>query len=99
MRVFHRTAAGAQIERDGFRDPVVPRLIGGQAFLGVWVADSPLDGNEGASGDDLLAVELPEADLARYELSEDGRGYREWCVPAAVLNRWPREVVNEDDLD
>ena len=43
--------------------------------------------NEGAIGDELLEVILPsEINIADWELIEDGKPYREWCVPAALLN-------------
>lgn len=57
---------------------------------GVWVSDKPLDENEGAVGDILLAVMLALPSLAvldPYEWVEAGKGYREWLVPAELLNR------------
>src|SRR5215472_8177161 len=56
---------------------------------GVWVADRPLDpGDFGGSGveTDLLAIDVPDAALADFEVYEDGKPYREWCVPATLLN-------------
>lgn len=55
----------------------------------MWLSDVPLDANEGAFGDALLAVRFAAGDLAEltnYEWLEDGKPYREWLVPAALVN-------------
>ena len=51
------------------------------------MSDRPLDNSEGASGDTLLQIEIAEEILAPYEWVKEGKPYREWLVPAAVLNR------------
>jgi hypothetical protein len=55
---------------------------------GVWVSDVPLDESEGAKGHDVLQVELnvEPSTLESYEIIKDGKPYREWCMPAAMLN-------------
>ena len=40
----------------------------------------------GASGDTLLRIEIAEDVLAAFEWIEEGKPYREWLVPAAILN-------------
>jgi hypothetical protein len=59
----------------------------------VWLPDRPLDANEGAPYT-VIAVDLPlsKADLDQYEWKEEGKGYREWLIPAAVINKywWPK---------
>ena len=68
---------------------------------GVFLSDVPLDINEGATGEDLIEVTLPEkVDLSGYELVEDGKPYREWCVPAELLNaRALLRLLTEDEAD
>jgi hypothetical protein len=87
MIFYHRTTAIASeaILKEGFRDGVDYH---GWGIVGVWVSNYPLDCNEGAKGDDLLEVDckLNEAELADYEVIEEGKPYREWIVPAALLN-------------
>ncbi|MCA1691584.1 MAG: hypothetical protein LC733_05040 [Actinobacteria bacterium] len=39
------------------------------------------------AGDAVIVVEVPEDGLADYEWIEKGKPYREWLVPAEVLNR------------
>lgn len=83
---FHTTAAAGSILRDGFRDS---RSSSFPWIIGVYLSERPLDGNEGATGDELLAVDLPDdVPLDKYEIGEDedGKPYREWCVPAAIVN-------------
>ena len=62
----------------------------------MWLSNVPPDANEGASGDDLLAVEIPEEAIAEYEWVQDLPGYREWLVPAEIVNCYPVRRVDED---
>ena len=87
LTVFHRTTrdAAIQILRGGFRDTTA-RYLTDREWSGVLISDRPLDNSEGASGEALLQVEIAEDQLAAFEWVEDGKPYREWLVPAAVLN-------------
>jgi len=53
----------------------------------VWVADRPLDNSECASGEALLQVEIAEEILTDYEWIGKDKPYREWLVPAHILNK------------
>jgi hypothetical protein len=82
------------ILRDGFRDSagwygLVDDDGNRVTSTGVWLSDRPLDVNDAVSGDAVLVVELrtPLDDIADYELIEDGKAYREWCVPAEIVRR------------
>lgn len=99
MQLYHRTNhdAAQVILTEGFRDGR-GRYMTDIEFSGVWLADRPLDENEGAEGDTLLSVELEQALAEQYEWVEDRKPYREFCVPAVVVNQ--RAVVSvyvEDD--
>jgi hypothetical protein len=62
----------------------------------------PLDANDGAHGDVLFEVtlKLPEAMISGYEWVEEGKGYREWLMPAAVLNSHATLVeVSDTELE
>jgi len=86
-RFYHRTtteAAGA-ILAGGFRDASGYYLTETE-WIGVWVSNRPLDVNEGAIGDALLVVEIEAKFVEPHEWVEDGKRYREFLVPAAVLN-------------
>jgi hypothetical protein len=85
-RYYHRTPAAPAILSGGFRDAEGTYMLG-ITLRGVWLSDVPLDGNEGAKGGELLEVILPDdLDLSDYEVIEDGKPYRKWCAPAAMLN-------------
>jgi hypothetical protein len=101
VRYFHTTDAAEAILRDGFRDGT-----GSYGFItveleGVFIADTPVDVNEGAKGDQVLAVDLPgDVDLDEHEIVEELKGYREWCVPARLLNeRASVRLLTEGELD
>jgi hypothetical protein len=96
MKVYHRTSHSAAIQRDGFRD-ATGTYGTDRRFTGVWVSNCPLDIDEGAEGDVLLALDIPADVFERFEWKEEGKGYRESLIPAALLNAYgsPR-IVQED---
>ncbi len=80
--------------RHGFRDSTIYYMTQ-RIESGVWLCSLPPDSNQGASGDVLLQVDtdLGENELAQYEfITKKKMGYREWLVPAAVIN--PRMKVS-----
>ena len=70
-------------------------------LTGVWLGDSPMSVNEGAKGDQVLRVEWPDnVDLDDFEVVEEHKPYREWCVPAALINaRATVTLMSQDDVD
>ena len=91
MIVYHRTTqeAASSILADGFRDGEGTYLTS-EIHRGVWVSDSPLDANEGASGCVLFTLETPSDSGSShlYEwVQEPSFGYRESLVPADELNK------------
>jgi hypothetical protein len=94
--LYHRTnrrAARAILGR-GFRDATGSYLTS-RRFRGVWFSNQPLDVNAGAEGDRLLRVVLPIPlrELRVYEWVEQGKPYREWLLPAALVNARRRWLV------
>jgi hypothetical protein len=89
VTLYHRTdrAAAEVILRKGFRDNTNYYMTA-HLHTGVWLSNVPLDENEGAHGDYLLRVSLDisESELARYEWIEEGKGYREFLIPAELVN-------------
>jgi hypothetical protein len=71
----------------------------GQEFAGVWLSHVPLDFGEGAKGTTLLRIVTTrtEGDLSKFEWVEDGKPYREWLVPADLINS--TSTVEEVSLD
>jgi hypothetical protein len=68
-----------------------------QFWRGVWLSDRPLDANEGAYGDVVLFVEIPEGIVPQYEWVQD-IGYREFLVPAEIVNQFPVNRCHICDL-
>ena len=89
MKLFHTTDAADAILSEGFRDGEGLYMTR-ELFRGVWLADRPLDENEGAKGGDVLMLDIPEAAVAEYEWKQEiSFGYREFLVPAEIVNRYP----------
>lgn len=91
MDLYHRTYAAEAIIRDGFHDGAGNSLRP-DVVAGVFVSDQPLDERDGALGNVVLVVSgVPEEAVARFEWlrPENMRSFREFVVPAAVLNRFP----------
>jgi hypothetical protein len=63
---------------------------------GIFFSNYPLDENEGAKGRVVLTVKIPMDIITDYELIEDGKPYREWCIPAEIVNRY--SITLFDDL-
>jgi hypothetical protein len=91
MRLYHfdpRWNVEA-IMRDGFHD------------RGVWLSHiSLLDDADPPLGPDFAqeVVEEPDDELGRYEIVNNPllrpSSHCEWCVPALIVNRWPRRLLD-----
>lgn len=89
MRLFHSTTSKARkaILRDGFRDGSGSYMLAMLTLSGVFVSDRPVNTNDGAAGDAVIAIDLPDdLELDQWAIVEEGRPVWEWCVPAKVLN-------------
>jgi hypothetical protein len=97
MIVYHRTSATAaqQILNHGFRDGV-GKYLTDQEWSGVWFSDVPLDANEGAEGDILLQVQVPEDVITDYEWIEEEKPHREFLIPARLINEQGNVCVVDD---
>jgi hypothetical protein len=43
----------------------------------------------------VFEVTIPDdLDLDEYEILEEGKPYREWIVPAQLLNQFPRRLLD-----
>ena len=101
LMLFHRTTteAARKILASGFRDSIGAYLTDAH-HTGVWLSDKALDINDGVSGDVVLQIAfsaLTEQHLADFEWIEEERSYREWLVPAALINgNATVELIDED---
>jgi hypothetical protein len=86
LEFYHRTNIAAVITHDGFRN--TENYMSAPTLRGVFLSDIPVDRNEGTKGRQLLEITLPlSCDVSEYELIEKGKTYREWCVPAEIINK------------
>lgn len=72
----------------------------GSRFKGVWLEDVPLNCHVGANDSHLLkvALDLSDEEIDTYECKRKGCSYREWLVPAAILNDMATvEIENVDE--
>lgn len=97
VRLFHLTTADAAraILTSGFRD--ARGSYGTELVVeGVWLTDAP-EWVSGAKGDEVLQVELDVAigELADFEWVEEGKSYREWCIPAEFIAAHGRVTAAE----
>ena len=86
--LYHRTTRenAQSILASGFRNGTGTYGIA-REVSGVWLSDVPLDINDGAEGNTVfeITVSLSEDQLQPYEWIEQVKRFREWCIPAAVL--------------
>jgi hypothetical protein len=107
MRLYHVTdrSSAEAIITDGFQDAEVIH-DDSELLIGVWLADRCLADEEdvgpraGPVADVALLVELSDEIVERYEHADAAKPYREFCVPAALLNDHPVEgPVALEDID
>jgi hypothetical protein len=97
MKLYHRTYAAETIIRDGFRDSCAYPVL--DVHPGVWIYDEPLDERHGALGNVVLEISgVPEAAILQYEWMrlDRFRTFREFVVPADLLNRFPITGIYPD---
>ena len=96
MDLFHWTHACEAIVHEGFRGRSGSYGMDGHVFEDVvWFSD---DGRVGLghAGGQLVRVGAPgDLPLNIYEVEEPGNLAREWAIPAALVNTWPRCVVDQ----
>ena len=107
MRLYHVTDRDSAegIVSDGFKDAEVIH-DDSELLIGVWLADRCLAGEDdvgprlGPVPDVALSVELSDDLVERYERADPAKPYREFCVPATLLNDYAVEGPWElEDID
>ena len=100
LSFYHRTSSenARVIVESGFQNST-GYLFGNRAWTGVWLTSRPLDRNGRAETDTLLKVKLDvsERELGCWEWTGESRCFREWLIPAALINqRMTAEVVSQE---
>jgi hypothetical protein len=103
MKFYHRTTAefADAILAGGFMD-YTSNYMTSASHTGVWLSNTPVDEGDviPAVMNSLLLVEisLSEKELAEYEWVQEGSGsYREWLIPASVINANSKVTMIEDE--
>ena len=97
---YHRTSneEARFILESGFKNSS-GYYLGNRTWTGVWLSAIP--GEERPQTDDRLLkvkLELTDRELSRWEWMSEGRGHREWLLPAGVINKLATvEVVDQFD--
>ena len=111
------TERATEILRDGFKDnPNPPAWYGVKlpwykqifrpdrnlAFTGVWFGSIPLGPDEGAFGDVLFLLEVPDEIVRQppcFEITEPDKGFNEYVIPAEVANRYgpPIDITDSEE--
>jgi hypothetical protein len=80
------TESAEAILRNGFSE--TDCFFGrGKALVGVWLCDRPLNAKDGVMGEAIVAVafNVEPAELSFYKLIDDGKSYRQWCLPSSLI--------------
>ncbi len=97
MKCFHRTTTenADQILRNGFKDNPKTKSCD---FAGIWFSDGePYGPDEGAKGDVVLSVEIPNRVFRKYYNAEHNPDAPAACIPAKIVNKY-RVYLYEHDL-
>ncbi len=97
ISLFHGTskAAAEQIRAHGFRDATGTYMTS-RKVTGTWLSDRPLDESEGACSQAYFEVEIEGSLVEPYEWIEEGKPYREFLVPARIINNHGKINRRED---
>lgn len=86
---YHRTKIddARSIVENGFENSS-GYFLGNRIWTGVWLSSIPLDCDL-AREEALLMVklEIESKDLSRWEWTAEGKAYREWLIPASLVNK------------
>ncbi|MBN3949062.1 MAG: hypothetical protein HWQ38_22380 [Nostoc sp. NMS7] len=103
MLTYHRTNASEVIMKEGFKDGTGTYMTG-EFHTGVWFSNFPIDANEGAFGDVVLSLDIPEEVFIQYEWVEESpeveNKYRESLIPASIVNKFGKpEIVSDEEVE
>ncbi len=94
MLLYHLTDDPDAILAEGFRDGAPQVGENGEVRRGVWLSDVTLDAKAGVLGSTVIAVDVPAEIAVSYELKlPEGSPYREFCIPADLVNRFRSQLV------
>lgn len=95
VKLFHPTKHSSEILRDGFGERSGAYLTVND-HSGVWLFDQPVNAHMGNDDSDvMLELEIPESEVAPFEWVVE-LSYRQFLVPAALINHYGRPRVSTE---
>jgi hypothetical protein len=92
MKLYHPTMHAADILRDGFGEKSGAYITAGD-HSGVWMFDRPVDRRMGGGDDaDILEIDVPETVALPFE-TPGNLPYRQFLMPAGILNLYGPPLV------
>jgi hypothetical protein len=87
VKLYHRTtrANADLILREGFRNEE-ERYTSDFYDGGVWFSDVPRDACDSDPDEAVVSVDFPAKSISTFEWSDDETAYREWLIPAGLVN-------------
>ena len=90
MRLYSVSDQAEMILEGGFQDGA-GFYRGGRLHRGVWLFDRPVEaGKEISDHSRTVVVDIPDDVALRHEWLEEKTGYRQFLLPAAIVNRYLR---------
>lgn len=85
--LYHQTSIenARTIIVEGFRDSA-GFFLNTRTWTGVWFCSSP-HGSEDGEVFLKVRLDIDEQELASWEWTGEGRDYREWLIPASIVNQ------------
>jgi hypothetical protein len=89
MHLYHASEHAEAILEQGFVDGD-GFYHSGRLYRGVWLFDRPAEGGKDSTAADssTVVVDIPDDLALRHEWLEEDRGYRQFLIPAELLNRY-----------
>ena len=85
MILYHWTLNIDKLKKSGFRDH---HSRHSEEMEGVWFTDQLIGGPYSIKlGMQLVKVKVPESEIEPYEKKNEGSGYREFNIPADIVNQ------------
>jgi hypothetical protein len=86
--LYHQTTleTAHDIHESGFKDSV-GYFLNNRIWTGVWLSSLPPEPTSPGCALLKVKVDLDYDQLCRWEWAGEGSSYREWLIPANILNR------------
>ena len=95
MKLYHPTKHATEILRNGFGERSGAYLTATD-HSGVWLFDRPVNAHVGYGDSDvILELDIPESVVAEYEWAVE-LPYRQFLVPATLLNHYGPPRVSDE---